>query len=186
MDVQAELLRIFQQHTDWAIAISLMLSIAVAVAGILPSVFITAVNIYFFGFWQGTLISIAGEAIGAAISFLLYRYWFRTGMQSSLQRFPKAAKLVQSTGKEAAILVIAMRLLPMVPSGIVTFAAAIGKMGFYPFVVSSTIGKIPALLMEASIVKGFIVASWKVQLLLLAIGVVVFVIFFAVKKDKTA
>jgi len=121
-------------------------------------------HIYFFGFWQGTCLSIAGEAMGAAISFLLYRYWFRTGMQSSLQRFPKAGSLVQSTGNKAAVLVIGMRLLPMVPSGIVTFAAAIGQMGFYMFIVASTLGKIPALLMEASLVQGFLVSGWPFQL----------------------
>jgi len=185
MDVQAALLRIFQQHAEWAIAISLLLSVVVAIAGVLPSVFITAANIFFFGFWQGTILSIAGEALGAAISFLLYRYWFRTRMQTSLKRFPKAALLVQSRGKEAAILVIAMRLLPMVPSGIITFAVAIGKMGIYLFILASTIGKIPALFLEAAIVSGFIAAGWKMQLLMLIVGIAVLLWMFMKKQYKS-
>ncbi|HSC53555.1 MAG TPA: VTT domain-containing protein [Phnomibacter sp.] len=164
MDLQAELLRFFQQHADWAIAISLGLNVVVAIAGVLPSVFITAANIYFFGFWPGMAISIAGESVGAAISFLLYRYWFRKHMQHGLYRFPKVEKLVEAKGSKAASLVFVLRLLPMVPSGIVTFAAAIGQIDFLLFVVTSTVGKIPALLLEACVVKGFMVASWPLQI----------------------
>lgn len=182
MDVHAALLRIFEQHAEWAIVISLLLSVVVAIAGLVPSVFITAANIYFFGFWQGTFISMAGEAMGAAISFLLYHYWFQKTMQSKLQRFPKAAALVNTRGKEAAILVIGMRLLPMVPSGIVTFAAAIGPMGFYLFVLASTVGKIPALFLEAALVAGFLHAGWKIQLLMLIAGTIAIGIWFFRKK----
>ena len=70
-------LHLFEMHPQAAIGISLLLSILVAVAGILPSFFITAANILFFGFWEGTLISFIGEAVGALIAFWLYRKGFK-------------------------------------------------------------------------------------------------------------
>ena len=64
------LLQLFKEHQDLAIVISICISIIVAVLGIVPSVFITAANILFFGFWNGMFISFLGEAIGAGIAFL--------------------------------------------------------------------------------------------------------------------
>jgi uncharacterized membrane protein YdjX (TVP38/TMEM64 family) len=65
--VQDQILNFFQQYPHLAILASLLISIVIAVLGVIPSVFITGANILFFGFWQGTAISFLGEAIGAAI-----------------------------------------------------------------------------------------------------------------------
>ncbi|UYZ21337.1 hypothetical protein [Mesobacillus jeotgali] len=56
-----------------AILISLAVSITIAVLGVIPSAFITAANIIYFGFAGGLALSIIGEAAGAIISFFLYR-----------------------------------------------------------------------------------------------------------------
>nr|WP_309136131.1 hypothetical protein [Mesobacillus foraminis] len=53
--------------------ISLLLNTLIAISGILPSAFLTAANILVLGFANGLLLSIAGEAIGAVVCFLLYR-----------------------------------------------------------------------------------------------------------------
>ena len=76
-----------QNHRDIAILISLALSIVVAVLGVLPSVFITAANILFFGFWPGTLISFLGEALGAVVAFVLYRKGFKKGVDAAMKNF---------------------------------------------------------------------------------------------------
>lgn len=147
--MKEELLRLFASAPALAIVISLLLSIIVAIIGLLPSVFITAANIAFFGFWPGTALSIAGEALGAAMAFLLYRKGFKKGAGKKLQAFPRLQQLLNADGKEAFMLICSLRLLPFVPSGLVTFAGAIGKVSFPLFVTASTIGKIPALLIEA-------------------------------------
>lgn len=165
------LLQWFHHYPEWAFAISIAVSILVALAGVLPSVFVTAANIYFFGFALGTAISVAGEAVGAAVTFLAYRFWFRQGLQHRLQHFPKAQRLLTDKGGKAAWLVLALRLLPFVPSGLVTFAAAIGSMAFGWFLLASTVGKIPALLLEAMLVKGFLAAAWPAQVALSVVAV---------------
>jgi len=147
--VKEQILQWFSQAPELALAISLLASVLVAVLGVLPSVFITAANLAFFGFWQGTLVSFAGEALGALVSFVLYRKGFRSRTGRALERFPKARRLLDADGREAFVLVLSLRLLPFVPSGLVTFAAAVGKMGLVLFVAASTIGKAPALLLEA-------------------------------------
>jgi uncharacterized membrane protein YdjX (TVP38/TMEM64 family) len=175
-------LDLMQQHPQWAIFISIAISTVVAIAGLVPSVFVTAANIYFFGFTNGILVSIAGESIGAAVSFLLYRYFFRDKMQHFLAKYPQAAKLASSSQKQSAVLVVSMRLLPFVPSGIITFAAAIGRMHFANFVLSSTVGKIPALVIEAAIVQGFLHASWPIQTGMIAVAVLLLMLFLKKKQ----
>ena len=121
--------------------LSICVSIVIAVLGVLPSVFITAANIIFFGFWQGTLISFIGEAVGAGVAFLLYRKGFKKVTQESLKKHPRLNRLAAAEGKEAALLVFTLRLIPFVPSGLITFAAAVGNIGFILFLMASSLGK---------------------------------------------
>jgi uncharacterized membrane protein YdjX (TVP38/TMEM64 family) len=160
------LLQFFQDYPDLALFTSLGVSILVAVLGFLPSLFITAANLFFFGFWKGTVLSFAGESIGALLAFLLYRKGFREVSAASFQRFPRLRILLEAKGKRAVLLVIAFRLLPLVPSGLVTFAAAIGRIGTFPFFLSSSLGKIPALLLEAYSVYQVTRLTWQGKILL--------------------
>jgi uncharacterized membrane protein YdjX (TVP38/TMEM64 family) len=160
------ILELFQQYAQYAIPISLFISILIAVSGIIPSVFITAANILFFGFWPGTAISFLGEAIGAAVAFYLYRLGFKKMTNNSLAKYPKIQKLIDADGKQAVILILSLRLLPFVPSGLITFAAAIGRISLLLFVVASSLGKIPALLIEAYSVNQVINFGWQGKLIL--------------------
>ena len=56
-----------------AIPLSLLIEVAIAVVGVLPSFFITAANVAVFGIWWGTALSITGESLGAVVAFMLYR-----------------------------------------------------------------------------------------------------------------
>ena len=88
--MKEEVLALFNAHPGLAIVISLGLSVLVAIVGILPSVFLTAANILFFGFLPGMLISFLGETIGAIVAFFLYRWGFKK------KSFPPPASI--STG----------------------------------------------------------------------------------------
>jgi uncharacterized membrane protein YdjX (TVP38/TMEM64 family) len=178
--LKEELLHLFQQHPQLAVGISLTISIVVAVLGLVPSVFITAANLLFFGFWNGTLLSFVGEVIGAAVAFFLYRTGFKKTSQQGLQRFPKVARLLHAQGKEAFLLVFSLRLIPFVPSGLVTFAAAIGKVSAAVFLLASSLGKIPALLLEAYSVYQAAQAGWPGKLLLAVVAVVM--LYLLIKK----
>ncbi|MBE4909737.1 TVP38/TMEM64 family protein [Bacillus luteolus] len=177
--MEERLLDLFFQYREMAILISLLASVLVAVLGIVPSVFVTAANILFFGFVQGTLISFAGEAIGALVAFLLYRKGFKNISKKHLEKYPKLGKLIQSEGKDAFLLILSLRLLPFVPSGLVTFAGAIGKVSIGLFTVASTVGKVPALLIEAYSVNFVFQMEWQQKLVfsIISLGILAFVLF---------
>ncbi|ESU31256.1 hypothetical protein G3A_17915 [Bacillus sp. 17376] len=146
-----------------AIIISLAASIVIAIAGIIPSAFVTAANIVYFGFVWGLVLSIFGEALGAVISFILYRKGLKklSGNKDSSRTIKTLERLKQTHGMEALVLVILLRLFPFAPSGLVTLAASYSAMGTGNFTVSSTIGKVPALFIEAYSVHT--VLGWETQ-----------------------
>jgi uncharacterized membrane protein YdjX (TVP38/TMEM64 family) len=173
------LLSLFEQSPHMAFFISMAISVGIAISGVLPSFFITAANILFFGFWQGTAISFIGEALGAAIAFLLYRKGLKKKLQDKLQNYP-AERLINAKGHAAYTLLFSLRLLPFVPSGLVTAAAAIGTISFVPFLIVSSLGKIPALLIEAYSVEQVTNFNWQGKLILSIVAG--FLIYTAIKK----
>lgn len=165
------LLQLFKDHQNLAIVISICISIIIAVLGVVPSVFITAANILFFGFWNGMFISFLGEAMGAGIAFLLYRKGFKRTAKKRLDKYPKMQQLINAEDKEAFYLVLALRLIPFVPSGLITFAAAIGRISFISFVIASSLGKLPALFIEAYAVNEVSNFGWQGKLILALVAV---------------
>jgi len=178
--VQESLLHLFKEYSQLAIFISICISIIVALLGIVPSVFITAANILFFGFWNGTFISFLGEALGAAIAFLLYRKGFKKTAEKGLQKYQKVKQLVEAGNKEAFYLIFSLRLIPFIPSGLITFAAAIGRVSFTVFLIASSLGKLPALLMEAYSVNAVTEFGWQGKLILVIVAVAI--VYFIIKK----
>lgn len=176
------LLQLFREYQDIAIIISICVSIIIAVIGFLPSVFVTAANILFFGFWNGTLISFLGESIGAGVAFLLYRKGFKKAAAKQLDKYPKIKKLINAQSKEAFYLIFTLRLFPFVPSGLITFAAAIGKVTFIVFLIASSLGKIPALLIEAWSVYEVAQFEWPGKLILIIVALAL--LFWIIKKRK--
>lgn len=157
------LLEFLPKNTIVAVIVSILLNIIIAVAGLVPSTFITAANIIYLGFQFGLAASIIGEAIGAVICFIIYR----KGIKAIENKVNKPInnrfieRLKSAEGMEAIFLVFILRILPFVPSGLVTLAASISKMNIFHFTFASTLGKIPALIIEAYSVYNFL--SWKFQ-----------------------
>jgi uncharacterized membrane protein YdjX (TVP38/TMEM64 family) len=181
--VKEAVLNLFHQQPQLALFISLCLSVLIAVIGILPSFFITAANIIFFGFWEGILVSFLGEAIGAIVAFVLYRRGFKKNISAQLQKFPRAQRLINAEGKEAFMLVLSLRLIPFVPSGLVTFAAAVGRILLPTFILSSSLGKIPALLLEGYSVYQVTQFNWQGKIILFVFALVL--IYYAIKKIRS-
>jgi uncharacterized membrane protein YdjX (TVP38/TMEM64 family) len=138
-----------EQYGVYAALISIGLNIIATVTAVFPTFFITAANIILFGFWPGAFISFLGESLGAAAAFILYRKGLRRYARGALDRHPKAKALINIDGREAFQLIFLLRILPFAPAWLSTLGAALGKVSFGFFAAASSLGKIPALLMEA-------------------------------------
>ena len=175
-------LHFFQEYPNLALASSLLISILIAVLGVVPSFFVTAANILFFGFWPGVAVSFAGEALGAVVAFYLYRKGFKKGAGEKIGKYKTVSALINAENKKAFWLVLSLRLIPFVPSGLVTFAAAIGRVSAFIFLIASSLGKFPALLMEGYAVYQVTEFGWQGKLIL---TIVALAILFVVVKQIT-
>ncbi len=133
----------------YGIIASILISILLATAGIIPSIFVTGANVIIFGPANGFFISWVGEVIGAVVAFYLYRLGFKTRFESLGRKHPIVDKMVLAGGLKAALLLFQARLLPLVPSGVVTLAAAISNINLSYFLTATALGKIPSIALEA-------------------------------------
>lgn len=171
-------IEIFQHIGWWAIFVSIIFNIIISILAIVPSVFLTAANIIVFGLPLGITISIAGEALGAIVSFSLYRVSVQKFTSNRHIKSSMLQKLQYAEGWQAFWLIISLRVLPFMPSGAVTFISAISKVKLLTFAIASTLGKIPALFIESFSVYGLLTLSPKINTILACFGISILLILF--------
>ena len=89
---------------------------------------------------------------------------------------------MDATGMKAFWLILSLRLIPFVPSGLVTFAAAIGEVTAITFLMASSIGKAPALLIEAYSVYQVTEWGWQGKVILGVVAVVILIFIIRSRK----
>lgn len=178
--MQDALVELFHSYIRIAIVLSILLNIVINVLGFIPSIFLTAANLTVFGLWGGIAISFVGEVLGTTIAFFLYRKGFRTLKNKKGFSHVKIQKLLNTKGIEAFLLIVALRILPFMPSGLVTFVASIGVVNFPTFFFASMIGKIPAILIEGFSVYQVVQMELEWQIISICIAGILF--FYVTKK----
>lgn len=169
-------------YSYFAIPISIIISIIIALLGVLPSFFVTGANIIFFGPIEGFIISLLGEFIGAIISFYLYRFGFKKKVEG-LSRYKLINLIIHSKGKKAAFLIFEARLIPFIPSGFVTLAGAVSEISIGPYAIATLLGKIPSIALEAILSYDLInINSNYIRLIITVVAMVL--ILLTLKKTK--
>lgn len=133
----------------------LLLNLGIGAIGFIPSFFVTAINIHSFGLIVGSILTFTGEIFGALIGFHLYRIGF-SKVQPSWLNHSIFKKIKNSSPGHVFISIILCRILPFVPSGLVTASASLTSIGGWRFMAASSIGKIPAVFLEIAVVFGVI------------------------------
>ena len=85
---------------------------------------------------------------------------------------------------DSFVIILMLRILPFVPSGMINLAAAISKASIITFIIASSIGKLPALLIEAYSVKQVLESSNDLKAMLAIIALFIFVIYLIQKRRK--
>ncbi|WP_290775438.1 MULTISPECIES: TVP38/TMEM64 family protein [unclassified Exiguobacterium] len=103
------------------------------------------------------------------------RYALRRPLPDRFARLQQ--KLQAQQGHEAFWTIILLRLLPFVPSGIVNIISAASSISVLLFLTASTIGKIPAMLVEVLAVHQFMQSSSIVQWSIAGVALVGYLIY---------
>ncbi len=136
-----------------AFSLLLIANIAIGALGFIPSILITPLNLEWFGLTGGIVLSLSGEIIGALLGFWLYRYGARH-IPAKLQAHKWFLYLTSQPPKKVAWAVVGLRLLPFVPSGVVTAGAAVTRLRAPLFFLASSLGKLPAVAIEIAAAYG--------------------------------
>ena len=100
---------------------------------------------FFFGLWWGFFIVLAGNSIGAAISFALSRwvgqYWFRRWL--SRNRMLRALEPVVE--REGWKIIVLTQLHPLFPTSLINYFYGLTRIRFRTFMFWTSVGRAPGL-----------------------------------------
>lgn len=127
----------------WA-PVLFVLCYALGVSLLLPATPLNLLAGAAFGPLAGTLLTSAGALVGAVVNFALARSVARRGAAERLtQRWPTIGNELRRGG---AWYVFAMRLLPVIPYGVVSYAAGVSPIRFRDYFWSSLPGTVLGIL----------------------------------------
>ena len=164
----------------WAPVVSFLLMIFQSVVAPLPAFLITFANAGLFGWIPGAILSWSSAMAGAALCFFIAKYFGREVVEklTSKTALNSVDGFFDRYGKYAILIA---RLLPFVSFDIVSYAAGLTSMKFWPFFWATGLGQLPATLIY-SYVGGMLTGDAKAFVTGLLILFSLTVIVFMVKK----
>ncbi|MDP2210958.1 MAG: TVP38/TMEM64 family protein [Candidatus Aquicultor sp.] len=134
----------------WAPIASFALMVFQSVIAPLPAFLITFANAGLFGWVKGAILSWTSAMAGAVLCFYIAQYFGREAVEKLTSR--TALKSVdvffENYGKYAILIA---RLLPFVSFDIVSYAAGLTSMSFWPFFIATGVGQLPATIVYSYI-----------------------------------
>jgi uncharacterized membrane protein YdjX (TVP38/TMEM64 family) len=167
----------------WAIVASLLINIVISILGVVPSVFLSGANAVVFGIIPGFVISVAGEVLGAGVSFWLYRLGVRKLSAIKSDTWGWVRRLNDASRKRKFYILVTARLTPFLPSGVITFAAAATNISFLDFIVASLIGKAPSVAMETLVGHDLFYIKDNLPRLMISITLITLIILLLRRKQ---
>lgn len=128
-----------------AIAISFALMVFQSLAAPLPAFLITFANAAIFGWVGGAALSWTSSMAGAAACFGIAKLYGRNTV-SKLTGKTALASVDRFFDKFGGKSIVVARLLPFMPFDVVSYAAGLTSMKFWPFFLATGIGQLPATL----------------------------------------
>lgn len=102
-----------------------------------------------FGLVWGSVYTFAGAMLNCSLMFLMARYLGREKIQALVRRkLPEQwrARLDTRTGRNGALLLVVLRLIPAVPYNLINYAFGLTAMPLGTYLWASAIGIIPGTL----------------------------------------
>lgn len=128
------------------ILLDLVLTSTLMLFPIIPFTLIAGINILLFGLLGGFLLSLTGSMIGSSIAFWIARFLGQEWARPHLKKLGKWGNL--SDTKNFYLLILA-RLIPILPSAAVNYAAGVSPIKYGHFLLATLLGKIPMIAWES-------------------------------------
>lgn len=127
----------------WAPIIYIVLYV-VATLLVLPSTALNLTGGAIFGPWLGTIWTSVAALIAAIVAFAFTR---TVGREAVAKRLAGRWQAMDTEVRQGGLFyVFAIRLIPIMPYGIVNFAAGLTSVSFKDYVLGTTLGTVPSVL----------------------------------------
>lgn len=176
MDVE-QVIAYIRSYGAWAAAVSFGLMLLQSVVASIPAFLITFANAVIFGWWQGAILSWSSAMAGAALCYGIARALGRDVVEklTSGTALRSVDLFFERYGKHT---ILVCRLLPFVSFDLVSYAAGLTCIRFWPFFIATGIGQLPATIVY-SYVGGMLTGGARLfvtgLLLLFALTIVIYV-----------
>lgn len=176
-------LRLFRASQGKSALIYLAAQVLQIVISVLPGEAFQIAAGFIFGLVPGLILSVIGVLAGTSITYGLAKFLGEDAMYLMLGE-EKARKMVDLLNTEKAYIVtFLLYLIPGTPKDMCCYVAGMSNMRFRPFLIISTVGRIPAmcgsLLFGQFYLKGNYLAM---KILAAAVGILLIVLLIFRKK----
>jgi uncharacterized membrane protein YdjX (TVP38/TMEM64 family) len=124
-----------------------ILAYAAFVVLLVPGSLMTLGAGFLFGLPFGFAVVSAASTLGAALAFLVGRYFLRGWVEQRLDNVPRFAALDRAIGERGWLIVLLTRLSPVFPFNLLNYALGLTGVRFTSYVVASWIGMMPGTLL---------------------------------------
>jgi len=133
----------------WAVIISIAVMIIQTIATPVPLFIVAGANGYIFGIAWGIVITLVGALLGSTGAFFTARFIARDFFSRRLAKYmPRVEEMSKTSGARVVFLA---RLVPILPSSIISYAAGLSKVSFRGFFVASVFGKLPEIVIYTAL-----------------------------------
>lgn len=116
---------------------------AAATVFMLPGAVLTLAGGAAFGLGYGFVTISVGSTLGAALAFLVSRFFARKRIESWIQSKPSFRAIDKAVGEQGTKIVFLTRLSPVFPFNFQNYAYGLTKIPFVSYVAASWVGMIP-------------------------------------------
>ena len=135
-----------------------------------------------FGVWYGGLICLAGVFVGNTVIYILYKIYgekleryFKKNAEFDFDEARKSPKI--------ALVIFILYFLPAIPYGLICFFTASLNKKYYQYILLTTLGSIPSILIGVALGHLAMAASW---ILSICVFIVLLTLLIIVFKNKAA
>ncbi len=118
---------------------------AIAVVAFVPASLLTLAAGAIFGISAGTAYVFVAATLGAAIAFLVSRYFARDSIERRIESDPRFAAMDRAVGEQGLRIVALLRLSPVFPFTLLNYALGLTRVGFVDYNIAS-LGMLPGTL----------------------------------------
>jgi len=112
----------------WAVLISIVVMIIQTIATPVPLFLVAGANGFIFGIAWGVVITLVGALLGSTVAFFMARFLARDFFTRRLSKYmPQVEEMSRKSGVRVVFLA---RLVPILPSSVISYAAGLSRMSF--------------------------------------------------------